>query len=133
VFTQLMDDLRIPGKTSEGNLTMFSQTARRWPLDAVTNRTVHLGRLLIARLQEIDAPGAEPFKRMIGKCLDPLVISSAGEVGEFYTRPYLRELERRIPVRFKFLRRQRHKFSRIPIPVEELVEAFVSTQGGRVR
>lgn len=129
VFTQLMDDLEDTRRDlQEGNLTIFSQTARRWPLDAITNRTIHLGRLLIARLQEIEAPGAEPFKRMIAKCLDPLVIASAGEVGEFYTRPYLRELERRLPVRFKFLRKQRRKFSRIPIPVEELVEAFIDSR-----
>ena len=129
VFTQLMDDLEdIREDLKAGCLTFFSQTARRWPLDAITNRTIHLGRGLIERLQALEAPGAEAFKGMIAKCLDPLLIASIGEMGEFYSRPYLRELEGHYPARFSFLKKQRRRLSRLQIPVTDLVEAFVVTK-----
>jgi hypothetical protein len=126
VFTQLMDDMEdVQQDLREGCMTIFSQTARRWPLDAITNRTIHLGRLLIERLQSIDAPGSEAFKIMIAKCLDPLLIASVGQMGRFYTRPYLRELESHLPVRFGFILKQRRKFSHVQLPLMDLVEAFV--------
>lgn len=128
VFTQLMDDLEdTRSDLQAGRLSVFSQTARRWPLDAVTNRTFHLGRMLVQRLQSIEAPQAQAFQSLIARCLDPLLIASAGELDGLYTRPYLQALEKHAPVRFKFLRKQRRKFARVNLPVMELAEAFVNT------
>jgi hypothetical protein len=128
VFTQMMDDLedtRLDQK--EGRLTVFSQTAGRWPLDAVTNRTFHFGHQLLERLDRVNQPAAGPFQRLIKKCIDPLLIASAGEADSYYTRPYLRELETHLPVRLDFIKKQRRKFGRMNATVIDLVEAFVKS------
>lgn len=126
VFTQLMDDLEdIRQDLKEGRMTVFSQTAGHWPLDAVTNRMIHFGHHLLERLDRVDQPAASPFQRLIKKCLDPLLIASAGEGSSFYTRAYLRELETHIPVQFNFLQKQRRKFGRMNASIIDVVGAFV--------
>jgi hypothetical protein len=127
VFTQLMDDLEdILPDLREGRLTIYSQSAGRWPLDAVTNRTIHFGRGLLDSLDGHGGPESAAFKRLIRRCINPLLIASAGEGGRFYSRAYLRELEAHSPVRFAFLSRQRKKLARLRLSLNDLLEVYTA-------
>ena len=124
-FTQLLDDLEDTRQDlNEGRMTIFSQTARHWPLDAVTNRTFHFAGRVLEALDALAAPGAEPLKELIRSNVTPLLIGEAGSLGQFYTRAYLRTLEPHSLFRFSFLQKQRRKLSRQRLSLIRLVEAL---------
>lgn len=125
-FTQLMDDLEdILQDQQEGRMTIFSQTARRWPLDGLTNRLFHFGRAIFADLSAFDSPAAGPLKELIERSIDPLLIDSIGRVGQFYSKDYLRQLEQHFPFRFSALRKQRERLDRQKVTLGRLVERFI--------
>jgi hypothetical protein len=110
--TQLVDDLEdVQSDAGAGIMTIFAQTAGRWPLDAVTNRALLFSLDMASSMEVFDAPGLEPLKEMIRISLCPLLIDSVGRARQFYTRPYVRDLESHFPFSFDYLRQQRKKLS----------------------
>jgi hypothetical protein len=108
--TQLVDDLEdVQNDAQAGIMTVFSQTAGRWPLDGVTNRALHFSLGMVAEMDRFDAPGLEPLKEMIQISLCPLLIDSIGRARQFYSQPYLREAQAHFPFRFSYLYKQRKK------------------------
>jgi len=53
-----------------------------------------------------------------------LLTGAAGEARQFYSASYVRELERRSPFTFEFLRSRRRRFTRNRGILERLVGAF---------
>jgi hypothetical protein len=124
-FTQLMDDLEdVQQDLSEGGMTVFSQTANHWPLDGVTNRLFHFGRAIFSDLSAFETPAVTPLKDLMDRSLDPILMDTIGRAGQYYSRPYLREIESHMPFRFASTRRQREKIKRHRITIGRLVEAF---------
>lgn len=125
-FTQLVDDLQdVEHDLAGGILTVFSQTARRWPLDAITNRTIHFGFKVLEAMRRFNSPHLEPLKEMIRTSLVPLLIDTASANGRYYTRPYLRQLQNHFPFRFTYLHRQRKQLYRRRASLLDLMEAFL--------
>jgi len=123
VFTQLMDDLEdVPSDLKDGISTPFSQAAVGWKLDALTNRTFHLGRWMLERLDVFTVPRAGALKAFFVKCLDPLLIYSAGKLKPYYSAGYLKELESYLPFRYDFLAKQEKKLQRSRILTVDLVD-----------
>jgi hypothetical protein len=124
-FTQLMDDLEdVQEDLKNGLETVFSQTARHWSLDAVTNRTFHFANRLLQTLDNFAAPGTELFTDLLRRSFNPLLIAAAGSSSRLYTRSYLRQIESHLPVRFAFLLDQRRRVERRHLSAILLVEAF---------
>ncbi len=126
-FTQLIDDLEdIQADMQKGLNTIFSQTARHWPLDAVTNRTFHFWDRVMRALEGFDTPSIHPLIEVIGKYVPMLLVAEAGLARRYYTRPYLRELEAHCPFRFSFLIGEWQRLQRRGISPLSLVEAMVT-------
>lgn len=126
-FLQLVDDLQdVRHDYGDGLLTVFSQTAGRWPLDALTKRTFDFGAQVLERLDCFDAPGLEPLKELMRRSATMLLVDAAGRSGRFHTGRYLRELESHSPFRFSFLRKTRRKLARQRDSLMRLVEAFAT-------
>lgn len=124
-FVQLVDDLQdVEQDSKDGLSTVFSQTARHWPLDAVTDRAFRFGAKIVERLDCFDAPSAEPIKELMRRSTFRLLIEAAGGAGQFYTKDYLREIESRSPFRFSFLSKRRKKLASRRASLMGLVEAF---------
>ena len=124
-FVQLVDDLQdVEEDGRDGLATVFSVTAGRWLLDAITNRTFHFGRQVVDRLACFDAPGAEPMKQMMRESAFRLLIESAGSAARFYSKPYLQDLEAHSPFRFSFLGQRRGMWAAQSAPLMSLVEAY---------
>jgi hypothetical protein len=124
-FTQLMDDLEdVQQDLDNGLETVFSQTARHWPLDAVTNRTFHFANRLLQTLDGFAAPGTQLFTDLLRRSFNPLLIAAAGSSSRLYTRAYLRQIESHLPVRFAFLLDQRRRLQTRRFSAISLVEAF---------
>lgn len=129
-FTQLMDDLEDVQEDRRRNLmTVFSQTAGRWPLDAVTTRTIHFGNRVLDAVDRIAPPAAQPLQKIFRKCFTPLLLASAGQAAQFYTRAYRQEIESHLPYRFAFLNHQRRRLARQQVTLMHLVEALSQPEG----
>ena len=125
VFTQLMDDLEdVVEDRASGIMTLYSQTACGWPLDALTSRTIVFGNGLLDAMGCFHAPGLETLEEIMRKCILPLMIDSAGRVGQLYSQPYLLELERHFPYRFSYLKKLRRKVMR-RYPAGEILDRLV--------
>lgn len=125
-FTQLMDDLEdIPGDMREGRMTIFTQTANHWALDLLTNRFINFGRAIFENLDAFPSQAATPLETVITRCLDPILIDTIHRAGKYYSKNYLRELERHMPFRFGVLHKQREKLPRHKVSLGSLVELLL--------
>jgi hypothetical protein len=124
-FTQFMDDLEDVELDRQGGImTVFSQTARHWPLDALTSRLIVFGNGLLDDLSHFSVAGLGTLEEIMRKCITPLLIDSAGQVGHLYGRQYIAELERHSPYRFSQLKKVRRQVER-RFSVEEIVETII--------
>jgi len=127
VLLQLADDLQdVRGDRERGLLTLFSQASERGPLDEPTNRTLQFAQKVMAQLDAFRAPGSEVLKELILSSSYSLLIRSAGEAGELYTKPYLARLENWSPFRFAFWRERRAQLARRGNVLKRLFEAFLA-------
>jgi hypothetical protein len=114
-FTQLMDDLEDVQQDLDGGIaTVFSQTARHWPLDGLTNRLFELGREVFSseRMACFEGTDAHSLRDLMEQCLNPLLIDSVGRASRYYSQGYLRELEHHSPFRFDVVRKHRKRLGR---------------------
>ncbi|HEX6306057.1 MAG TPA: hypothetical protein VFZ76_17795, partial [Anaerolineales bacterium] len=124
-FTQLVDDLEdIERDLSAGLMTIYSLTARRWPLDRLANRTFQYGLKFLDCLDGFEGDYVAPLKQVMRLGLFPVLSLSAGSLGRYYTRPYLKRLQAHFPVRFSYANKLRKKLARRGFSPRGLVEVF---------
>ena len=124
-FTQLMDDLEdVQDDLEKGITTIFSQTARKWPLDKIASRVFNFGSYLFEALQRFDSPGLEAVRELFSIVYYPILVDSASVASFFYTRPFLNQLQAHYPLRFSYLRRQRRRFQRQRQSLKLLLESL---------
>lgn len=112
-FTQLMDDLEdIETDRQSGLMTVFSQTARRWPLDRVTNRAFQYGFKMLDRIETFNPSGSDALWELVRMAMTPLLIDSISQADRYYTPAYLKQLEAHYPFRFGFMKKQRKRLDR---------------------
>jgi hypothetical protein len=129
VFTQLMDDQEdIQQDWESGQTTIFSQTARAWPLDAVTNRLFALGHVVQDKMDCFEAPGIDHFRSLLRRAIDLLLVDAAGRHYRFYTRSYLKQIETYLPYRFSFMRRLRKRMARRQLSLGTLIGVFAEVE-----
>ena len=134
VFLQLADDLQdVREDSGDGVLTLFSDIAGREPLDALTNRTFHFARRVMRQMVELPtcaaaatAPRLRALLELIRGSATSVLIRSAGEAGEFFSREYLAVLETHSPFRFAFLNDRRQQMARRGALMGRLFEAFLA-------
>ncbi len=123
-----MDDLQdIRQDRSDGWLTIFTQAAGCLPLDALTTRTLNFGQKVMRRLDQLP-DRCQALKQMIQKSYTSLLIWSAGECGELFTRDYLTELETHSPFRSAALAERRKQLAKLTGPLPRLFEAFLEDE-----
>jgi hypothetical protein len=122
-FTQLMDDLEDAQRDgSDGIMTVFSQTARRWPLDAITNRLFHFGDWVLDHMGDYGPGAPVALQDVMRRSVHLLLADSVGTLAGLYSKPYLAALETHMPFRFAALKQQRHKLERQRGMLMKLVE-----------
>jgi hypothetical protein len=127
VALQIGDDLQdVAADARDGIRTVFSEAVGREPLDAVTNRAFHFGACVLADLDGINAAAQPAIKELIRTSFFMLLTRAAGEARQFYSAGYIRELERRSPFRFEYLRSRRRRFRRKHGVLERLAAAFAA-------
>jgi hypothetical protein len=128
IFAQLLDDMEdIDADSQAGRLTIYSQPAGHWPLDALANRTFHFGQKVLLGLDCFEV--GEPVRELIRRGAVLLLVDTISRMDRFYTPGYLRELEPHSPVRFSFLKEQRDRFSRRHGSLVKSMETALLFQG----
>jgi len=128
VLLQLVDDLQdIRPDRREGSLTIFTQAAGRVPLDELTTHTLSFGQAVMRRMDQMPVRN-QALKEMIQKSYMSLLVWSAGECGELYTRDYLAELETHSPFRFASVGARRKQVAKLTGPLTRLFEALLKDE-----
>ncbi len=128
---QLGDDLQDVEADRAGRLaTIFSQTARHWPLDRLTNRLFHFRSRVLEHLACLDASEAGPLADLMRKATHHLILDAAGRLPRFHSGAHMSALEAHSPFRFRELARQRRRLERERTSAFALLSAAVSTEGG---
>ncbi len=110
---QLADDLQdVDGDRRSGTLTVFSQAARRWPLDRLVSRALHFRAFVLSEFHPGDAPGAARLGDLMRGASLQLILGAVGAAPRLFTREYVRNLERFSPFRFHALLGQRRRLER---------------------
>jgi len=124
IFAQLLDDMEDVEQDSQAcRLTLYSQPAGHWRLDALANRTIHFGRNVLMQLDIFEVE--ESLRELIRRGADLLLIDTIGRTDRYYTQAYLRELEAHSPFRFSFLNKQRKDFIRRHGSLVKLMETVM--------
>ena len=127
IFAQLLDDMEDVEQDSQaGRLTLYSQPAGHWPLDALANRTFHFGCKVLMDLDIFEVE--ESVRELIRRGADLLLIDTIGRTDSYYTPSYLSGLEAHSPFRFSFLNKQRKDFFRRHGSLVKLMETVLLFQ-----
>lgn len=111
IFAQLLDDMEDVEQDSQvGRLTIYSQPAGHWPLDALANRTFQFGHSILLGLECFEVE--ESIRELIRRGADLLLIDAIGRMDRSYTGAYVSAVEAHSPFRFSFLKEQRNRFLR---------------------
>ncbi|SPE31242.1 conserved hypothetical protein [Candidatus Sulfopaludibacter sp. SbA3] len=127
VFLQLADDLQdVQEDRSGGVRTIFSQTAGREPLDALTNRLMQFGGCVMMQMHDLPGVDCLPLRQLISRSCLSFLVRSAGEAGDLYNAAYVAAIESLSPFRFAFLNDRRRRFARHSGKLAKLFEAFLA-------
>jgi len=132
VLLQLVDDIQdLRQDRRDGALTIFTQAVGRVPLDELTTHTLNFGHKVMQRM-ELMPVRCLALKEMIQKSYMSLLIWSAGECPELFTRKYLAGLETHSPFRFASVAARRKQLSKLTGPLTRLFEAFLADEKDQV-
>ncbi len=113
VVLQLFDDLQdVAGDLAARHMTIFSQTARRWPLDGITCQLVHFLDGVLESYERFRDPRRRVLKDLIRQSCVKLMIGAVAWNRKYYTSRFLRALERHSLTRFAYVRKKRPKIRR---------------------
>jgi hypothetical protein len=94
VFLQLADDLQDIYKDIENNhMTIFSQTAKKWPLDNITNRLINFLYQVIDSDQRFSNPDLIQLKSLIKYNCMFLIIHAIAKNRRMYSKEYIKKIE----------------------------------------
>lgn len=109
IFAQLLDDLEdIEPDQEAGRLTLYSQAAGQWHLDGLMNRTFQFGHRVLGGLESF--PVGEPYRELIRRGADLILMEVIARSSDYFSEPYVREIEAHAPFRFSFLVQKRQEF-----------------------
>jgi hypothetical protein len=109
VLLQLGDDLQdLRDDLARESATLFTRAVRRrQPLDSLVGQLLAFSSHVAAGMDSL--PHATPMLRaLLPMSWRSLIVEAVADAREFFTRPFLRELDTTSPFRLKFLRK-RHK------------------------
>jgi len=112
-FLQLCDDIQDTSEDkSNHHMTLFSQTAGRFPLDRLANKLFSfISNVVDLKLDE-NNPDHRTLKTVIkGNCCY-LVLEAIGKQQSFFSNSYLQDIQHHFPVRFSYLKSLRKKLKK---------------------
>jgi hypothetical protein len=111
-FLQIADDIQdILIDKKNDHMTLFSQTAGKYPLDDLANKMFHYITGIVER--GLVDPALTNLKELIHRSYFFHIIEAVGKNRELYTKKYIKELETHFPFRFSYLKKLRKKLDKL--------------------
>ncbi len=108
VFLQLIDDLQdVERDLAAGHMTIFSETARAWPLDRITCRLVHFLEAVLAATERFADPRYDVLMDLVRANSVQIVVQAVARCRKRYTARFWRRLEPFALTRFAYVRKNR--------------------------
>ncbi len=107
-FLQLADDLQdIAEDVRRGHMTLFSQTAGRYPLDPLVYKLLRFMSQVVD--QTLDAGNSRQLalQNVIRRACTLMYMESVGKHSAFFSRACARRFQKAFPVRFNYLKKMR--------------------------
>jgi hypothetical protein len=128
VLLQLGDDLQdLRDDLRRQSATIFTRAVlRREPLDALVAQLLVFSDRIAAGMDTL--PHTTPTLRtLLPMSWRSLIVEAVADLGEFFTRSFLRDLERTHPFRLKFLRKRHQRLMRRKGMYESLFDALIES------
>lgn len=110
-FLQFADDVQdVLTDRKNNHMTLFSQIAGNYKLDAVANKLFHFISMVVEL--HLSDPGFRKLREFIHKNSYLLVMEAIGTNSELYTSDYIEELETHFPLKFSALKKLRKKLKK---------------------
>jgi hypothetical protein len=111
-FLQLADDIQdIKADKKNSHMTIYSQNAAKWHLDALANKLFHYISVVM-RSQEGD-PILEKTNELFCKSFYLHIMEAVLRNSDLYSQKYIREIQVHFPVRLAFLKKMRKKLKKL--------------------
>lgn len=111
-FLQLADDIQdILMDKKNNHMTLFSQVASQYPLDAIANKLFHYISLMVENT--LENPSRQDLKKLLHKSFYFHILEAVGKNRELYSNQYIKNLEAHFPFRFSFLKKLRKKLRKL--------------------
>lgn len=128
-FLQFVDDLQDAEQDHrDGLMTIFSQPARTWKLDALADRAMRFGVEATRYLDAFPGNDISPLKELVQGSVRQLVIGAAVRNPHLFTREYLGHLEAHFPFRFSYLKKAQKRLERRGLSLGRLIDAMATPQ-----
>jgi hypothetical protein len=113
IFLQLADDLQDAGSDRKSNhMTMFSQTAEKWPLDLITNKLIRFMYRVLDEDPCFTSPHLMELKEVIRYNMLFLIVQAIAQNSRLYTRDYVKQMEEHCRFSFKYLKGLNHRLQK---------------------
>lgn len=105
IVLQLGDDLQDAlADKRNGHMTLFSQTAGRWPLDNITNKLFNFTYSVLDSAGYLKAPVMGELSAIMKRSCTLLLLGAIANNSELFSKEYLKSIEAHSPMSFKYIR-----------------------------
>ena len=105
VVLQLGDDLQDAlTDRRNGHMTLFSQTAGRWPLDNITNKLFNFTYSVLDSGCCLKAPAMSELSAIMKRSCTLLLLGAIANNSALFSKGYLKNIETHSPMSFKYIR-----------------------------
>lgn len=124
VLLQLCDDLQDAKEDlNNGQMTVFSVTLEKWPLDNLTNALFDFANKIMADLYtNLEHQESDKMKTFLKKNLTLLIFEAISQNHVFYSKEYIKAIEKYVPFRMAYTRKLYKK-------LKKKYSKFVSIEG----
>ena len=105
IVLQLGDDLQDAlTDRRNGHMTIFSQTAGRWPLDNITNKLFNFTYSILDSGSCLKAPAMSELSTIMKRSCTLLLLGAIANNSGLFSKGYLKSIETHSPMSFKYIR-----------------------------
>jgi hypothetical protein len=103
---QFCDDLQDTKEDlKNGHMTVFSQTAEKWPLDTITNALFSFSNAIIDLDEAFISSEAHKMKAFLKKNLISLIFEAISQNSNLYSKEYIKNIEKYYPFRMCYTKK----------------------------
>jgi len=113
VFLQLIDDLQdVEEDYRDGNMTLFSQVAYKYPLDRLTNKLFWFIEEVLINRMALDSADSLKLRDVIYESCKIMIFEAISKNRKLYSRKYIKKMEKYSMLRFRYYKKIKKKFQR---------------------